>query len=87
MKIVLILLGYLLLKKLLKEINGVVNVISKIEILIDNKLDFNFEWFIINILITVKERKKMSKQKYWSGDKLEILEPNEVFVFGSNPVL
>ena len=39
------------------------------------------------MLITVKERKKMSKQKYWSGDKLESLEPNEVFVFGSNPVL
>lgn len=25
--------------------------------------------------------------KYWSGTKIDKLEENEVFVFGSNPVL
>jgi len=25
--------------------------------------------------------------KYWSGTKIDKLEPNEIFVFGSNPLL
>ena len=27
----------------------------------------------------------LNKQRYWSGNKIDQLEPNQVFVFGSNP--
>lgn len=42
-----------------------------------------------NKLIELNNRpkgvQKMNNQQYWSGTVLEKLEPNEIFVFGSNP--
>lgn len=33
------------------------------------------------------EKNILNALKYWTGDTISSLKPNEVFVFGSNPVL
>ena len=34
-----------------------------------------------------RAKKLGNKMEYWSGTKIDKLEENEVFVFGSNPLL
>lgn len=34
-----------------------------------------------------KENNPVENMQFWSGTKIDKLEPNEIFVFGSNPVL
>ena len=55
-----------------------VKIISDIKII---KLGFEMKYW------KDKEVSPVEKMNFWKGDYITKLEPNEVFVFGANPLL